>query len=81
MTYTTKMTQKGQITIPKHIRDLMGVGRDSELVIAFDESFKGAWLKPLTTLEDLAGSMSSDISATDKEISDARAASWVSGWK
>jgi AbrB family looped-hinge helix DNA binding protein len=80
MTFTTTMTQKGQVTIPKHIRTALNVDRDSKFLVLLDEEAGVVKLKPLMTLEELAGSLKSDISLTDAELKEARKTAWGSRW-
>ncbi len=52
-TITRKLTSKGQVTVPKEVRDAL----NSDLII-FEISKKGIVLKPVeNTLEDLYGSV------------------------
>lgn len=37
MNYTTTLTQNGQMTLPKHIRDLLGVGPGARLSIGWKD--------------------------------------------
>lgn len=55
MTYTTTMTKKGQITIPKEFRDLLKLKTASKLVVTFDAKSKGVLVKQTPDLFDLAG--------------------------
>lgn len=39
MNYMVKVTRNGQITIPKEIRDQLGIKQGSELVMGIDERY------------------------------------------
>lgn len=55
-----KVTSKGQITIPKAVRERLGLKEQDRVLFAIDES--GAHLVPVrqSSVSDLAGSMASD---------------------
>lgn len=72
MIHTTKMTQKGQITIPKHIRDRFHDKTGGNFLVSYDDEHKEVRIKPLLTLEELAGSLKSDITLTDEQLRTAR---------
>lgn len=74
MIFTTKMTQKGQVTIPKHIRDRFAEKTKGDFWVDFDEDRGEVRLKPLLTLEELAGSLKSNVSLSDKDLRSAREA-------
>ncbi|MFA4845174.1 MAG: AbrB/MazE/SpoVT family DNA-binding domain-containing protein [Patescibacteria group bacterium] len=81
MTHTTTMTQKGQITVPQYIRKALHVDRDSKFLITLDEAGGLVILKPIVDLLSLAGSLKSSVVLTDKQLRDARVASWGSRLK
>lgn len=58
MVYTTTMTQKGQITIPKEFRDLLGLKTGSKLVVSFNKTEKFIIIRPLKDIVDIAGTFS-----------------------
>ena len=81
MLNTTTMTQKGQVTIPQHIRSALKVQRDSAFLVTLDEIKGRVILEPLKDLESIAGSLKSDITLPDEELEKARRAMWASRWK
>jgi len=76
MLNTTTMTQKGQITIPQHIRKALNVDRDSKFFVSLDKEKGRVILEPLTDLLSLAGSLASDVVLTDQELKEARSSAW-----
>ncbi len=54
MTYTTTMTSKGQITIPKALRDLLNMKTSSKLIVAFSKKENAVIVKQNPDLLDLA---------------------------
>jgi AbrB family looped-hinge helix DNA binding protein len=81
MLNTTTMTQKGQITIPQHIRNVLNVQRDSTFLVTLDEIKGRVILEPIKDLLSLAGSLKSDVVLTDEELEKARRTMWASRWK
>ena len=57
MTLHTKMTTKGQITIPKKIRDLLHLEKDNMLLVDFDPKKQEVVLRPQPDIVDIAGTM------------------------
>lgn len=55
MTYSTTMTQKGQITIPKEVRDAMNFKTSSKIIINFDPKQKKVTVDQAPDLFELAG--------------------------
>ena len=53
----TTITSKGQVLIPKHIRDAMGLTPRSTVTIEYDEVHKRAILKSGKDVVDLAGTI------------------------
>jgi AbrB family looped-hinge helix DNA binding protein len=47
MTYFTAVTQKGQITIPKKIRDIFGLTRTDKVSVSFSRGEKVIKVKPV----------------------------------
>lgn len=78
---TTTMTQKGQVTIPRQIRKVLQVERDSRFLVSLDETGTQIILQPLADLLSLAGRLKSDAVLTDEALKKARVASWGSRWK
>lgn len=68
------MTQKGQVTIPKHIRDRIAEKTKGNFLVDFDEGRGEVRLKPLLTLEELSGSLKSNVSLSDNDLRKAREA-------
>jgi len=57
MTYTTTVTRKGQITIPKDFRDDLDIktGQKISMILEGKGEFSKIALKPIPRLEDLMG--------------------------
>lgn len=55
MTYSTTITQKGQITIPKEIRDALKINKGERLLIEFKEGEEEIRIKPTLDILDIAG--------------------------
>ncbi len=55
MTYSTTITQKGQITIPKEIRDVLKINKGEKLLIEFEEKNGEIIIKPTLDILDIAG--------------------------
>ncbi len=47
MTYTITITQKGQITIPKRIRDTLGLTKTDKVAVSFSNKAKLIQIKPI----------------------------------
>ena len=57
MDFTTTITQKGQITLPKHIREFLEVKPGTRVTIkSVDKKIKTIAINPLPKLTELAGS-------------------------
>lgn len=52
----TTVTRKGQVTIPKEVRDLLGIRPFDEVEIVVEEG-EAKLRKPSPSLEDVAGSV------------------------
>lgn len=50
MTYTRKVTKKGQVTIPKDIRDEFGIDEDTRVIIYRNTDSKKVEIKPVPDL-------------------------------
>jgi len=55
MTYQTTITRKGQVTIPKDIRDILRLDKGKKLEIEFEEEEREIRIKPTQDILDLAG--------------------------
>ena len=75
------MTQKGQVTIPGHVRKALNVARDSRFLITLDQANGRIILEPLVDLLSLAGSLKSTTVLSDEQLKQARGAMWGSRWK
>lgn len=56
MSYTTTITQKGQITIPKRLRDVLRIQTGEKLTLELEKSKEAIRVKPAVSLRELAGS-------------------------
>jgi len=56
MTFATTLTQKGQITIPKYFREVLGLRVGDKIELGLDQKNKKVKLERLPTAEELAGS-------------------------
>jgi AbrB family looped-hinge helix DNA binding protein len=64
----TSMTRKGQVTIPKEVRDALGLKPFDKVEIYLDSNGE-ARLRRVLSLEEVAGSLP-PLGLTDKELSD-----------
>ena len=55
MVYQTTITKKGQITIPKEIREILKLQEGKRLDIEFERKKKEIKIKPAPDILDLAG--------------------------
>lgn len=55
MYYKTTITQKGQITIPKPLREYFKLRRSSKIILEYSENKEGIIVKPAPDILDLAG--------------------------
>ena len=55
MVYSTTITKKSQITIPKKLRDTLGLSPDKKILLEFESEKKELKLKPHPDILDLAG--------------------------
>lgn len=55
MTYQTTITRKGQITIPKEIRDILELEKGKKLEIELERKKREIKIKPTPDILDLAG--------------------------
>lgn len=55
MTYNTTITQKGQITIPKQLRDTLDINTSSKIVLELTKDKTKIILKTTPDILDLAG--------------------------
>jgi len=54
MTYQTTITQKGQITIPKQIRDALELSRSTKVTITLGTNKKSATIRPADDFLNIA---------------------------
>ncbi len=64
----SSMTTKGQVTIPKEVRDALGLKPFDKVEIVLDG--KGARLRRVLTLREVAGSLPAIPGLTDQKMSD-----------
>ncbi len=57
MDYQTTITKKGQIVIPKKIREMLGLKPSQKLTIKVSKNKKEIHLRPEPDIVDLAGSI------------------------
>lgn len=57
MPYQATITQKGQITIPKFLRDALKLRASSKIVLKLEKSGKEIKIKPAMDILDIAGSL------------------------
>ena len=56
MSFQSTITRKGQLTIPKDVREFLGLRLGERVLIDLDRRHKQVKITPLPTLEELAGS-------------------------
>jgi AbrB family looped-hinge helix DNA binding protein len=61
MTYQTTITQKGQITIPKAVRDSLGLKSNASVVIQLDPQGQTATIRPSTDFLEVATRLSKKV--------------------
>jgi antitoxin PrlF len=66
MGQVSSMTSKGQVTIPKEVRDALGLKPFDNVEIVLDG--RGARLRRVLTLREVAGSLPAVPGLTDKEM-------------
>lgn len=57
MTYNTTITQKGQITIPKQLRDTLDINTSSKIILELTKDKTKIILKATPDILDLAGKL------------------------
>jgi len=57
MNYSTTITKKGQITIPKGIRDALKLQEGKKMQVEFEKKKKEIKIKPSPDILDLAGTL------------------------
>ena len=55
MLYSTTITKKGQITIPKTLREILKLKENSRIILEVGKDKKMIKIKPAFTILDLAG--------------------------
>ncbi|OGK13531.1 hypothetical protein A3A93_00235 [Candidatus Roizmanbacteria bacterium RIFCSPLOWO2_01_FULL_38_12] len=68
--HTVTITSQGQVTIPKEIREEYGIKGSHKATI--ERTKEGILVKPKKDFWSLAGSLKSDIVATDEDLRKAR---------
>jgi AbrB family looped-hinge helix DNA binding protein len=56
MPFQSTITRKGQLTIPKDVREFLGLRLGERVLIDLDKRHRQVKITPLPTLEELAGS-------------------------
>ncbi len=56
MTQKSSVTKKGQVTIPKKIREELGITPSSQVIFEFSKKKKEAVIRPAPDILDIAGS-------------------------
>lgn len=59
MSYTTTITQKGQITIPKRLRDVLGLKEGKEISVDLEAERKAIRITAAPDILELAGTFRS----------------------
>lgn len=57
MNYSTTITKKGQITIPKEIRDILKLKEGKKMQVEFERKKKEIRIKPSPDILDIAGTL------------------------
>lgn len=75
------VSSKGQVTIPKHVRDRLGIAPGDELRFLLGPDQRLVVTPRNSELEDLFGSLKSPLarSLTHEELKEAAADGWVYG--
>lgn len=68
MSYQTTITKKGQLTLPKKVREALGLRTGDRVVLEPDPAHKKIKITPLPSLEKLAGSFRVTSSRNPVEI-------------
>lgn len=55
------MTQKGQITLPKEVRDVLGIELYGKVRITIDKKNNGILLQPVKDIVDMAGFLTNKV--------------------
>jgi len=55
--YITSMTQKGQMTVPKQVRDELHLRTSSKVVLDFDKESRTITLEPAVDILDMVGEL------------------------
>ena len=56
MTYQATITRKGQMTIPKRLREILGLGLGDRVILEPEKRSRRVKITPVPSLESLAGS-------------------------
>ncbi len=55
MTYKTSVTKKGQMTIPKKLRDALGIDKNTQVEIELDQKNKVLKVKNIPDISEVKG--------------------------
>ena len=75
----TTLTQKGQVVIPKEIRDRFGLKTSDKLIFSVKDN--EIVIKKAKTPEEVMGMLKTDIVATDEEINKAIEEGFLEQWR
>lgn len=70
MTYTSSVTQKGQITLPKSFRDKLNINTREKVTITFENDY--IKITPTKDIVALAGFLSKKVVANKRDVLELR---------
>ena len=68
MRYLTTLTQKGQMTVPKAVRERLRLATPSKVILDFDEGDCRIRIEPAFDIIDIAGELEPDRTVSATEI-------------
>lgn len=81
MRYVTTITRKGQMTVPKPVRETLGLRVPSKVILDYNEAKGTLTLAPVTDIIDLAGSLTPEEVVPATEIRERMERDYGSGAK